>query len=135
MLVGHPQSAPDAVETQFAVGSLEAEWMRHLDFSAGLDVEPLVHAPEMPAADVEVERVDDARDEGKLLRGADRAADADRVVVGALPPRLDVLERLGEIELFERVVEHDPEARPVNRRRSRGVSLAASSMIPRSSVV
>ena len=112
MIVGHPQRAADPVETQFAVGPLEAQWMRHLDFATGLDVEPLVHAPEMPAADVELERVDDARDERKVLGGANRAADADRAVVGALPPRLDVLERFGEIELFERIVEHHAKARP-----------------------
>ena len=51
------------------------------------------------------------RDERQLLGRADRPADADRIVVGALPPRVDVFERLGEVELFERVVEDDLEAR------------------------
>ena len=62
----------------------------------------------MPGAHVELERVDEARDERQLLGRTDRAADADRVVVGALPPGVDVLERLGEIEILERVVERRP---------------------------
>ena len=64
---------------------------------------------------VEAELVDDARDERQLLGRPDRAADADRIVVGALPPRVDVLQRLGEIELLERVVEDDREAGPRER--------------------
>src|SRR6185436_3219026 len=60
MIVGHPESVADPVETQFAIGPLEAQWMCHRDLAAGLHVEPLVHAPEMPAAHVEIQRVDDA---------------------------------------------------------------------------
>src|SRR5688572_20736790 len=64
----------------------------------------------MRRADVEPQRVDDARHERQLLGGTDWPADADGVVVRALAPRAYVFERLGEVELLERVVQDDAEA-------------------------
>ena len=100
----------DAVETQLAIRALEAERMRRPALPCLWPIEPFVHPPEMCRAHVEPQRVDDARDERQLLGGTDRPADADRVVIRALAPRLDVFERLGEVELLERVVQDDAEA-------------------------
>lgn len=49
--------------------------------------------------------------ERELFRRPDRAADPDRVVVRALTPGMHVFERLGKIELLERVVHDDGETR------------------------
>ena len=46
----------------------------------------------------------------QLFGGADRAADAGWVVRGGLLPRLDVLQRFGQIELFDRVIQDYLEA-------------------------
>src|SRR4029078_12284771 len=110
--VRHPQRPADAIEAQRAVGALEAQGMRHRHFTACANVEPLVHAPEMTAPYVELERIDQSRDQWQLLGRPDRPADADRRIVSALPPRLDVFERLGEVEVLERVVQDDLEPGP-----------------------
>ena len=61
---------------------------------------------------IELQLVDQPGDERQLLGRADRAADAGRVVGRRLPPGRDVFQRLGQIEIFERVVELDGEAWP-----------------------
>src|SRR5206468_10041566 len=98
------------VETQLAIRALEAERMRDRHFPASRGIEPFVHTPEMSRADVEPKRVDDARHERQVLGGTDRPADADGVGVRTPAPRLYVLERLGEVEVLERVVQDDAEA-------------------------
>ena len=82
LTVRHPQIGPDAVETQFPVGPLEAQSGCVAWTLGPIDGEPLVHAPEVRRRR-EIELVDDARDERKLLGRPDRAANADRIVVGA----------------------------------------------------
>ena len=64
----------------------------------------------MPGAHVEAEGVDDARHERKLFSRANGAADANGVVGRTLAPGINVFERLGEVEIFERVVENNLEA-------------------------
>ena len=112
VLLRRPQLAVDAVEAQLHVGLGEAERVRRVDGLAVLD--PLVHAPEVGVAlrQVQSDGVDDPRDQRQLLGRPDRSADAGRIVGRALPPGFDVFERLGEIELLERVVEVNGEARP-----------------------
>ena len=74
--------------------------------------EPLVHAPEMAAADVQAEGVDDPGHQRELLGGTDRTADADGIIVAALPPGVNVLKRLGKVEVLQRVIQDDLEAGP-----------------------
>src|ERR1035438_9102519 len=73
---------------------------------------PFVHAPEMPGANLQVEVVHEARHQRELFRRPNRSTDAYRVVGRGLLPGGDVFERLSQIKLFERVVEHDLEAGP-----------------------
>src|ERR1035438_2317636 len=73
---------------------------------------PFVHAPEMPRPDIKGEVVHETRHQRELFRRPNRPADAYRVVGRGLLPGGDVFERLGQVKLFERVVEHDLEAGP-----------------------
>ncbi len=63
--------------------------------------------------------IHEASDKWQLLRRADRPADADGIVRRRLLPRGDVFERLGQIEIFQRIVEHDAKARPRSCRNRR----------------
>ena len=103
--LGHPQLGPDTVEADFAVGPLEREGMTDGHLAAVFM--PLVHAPEMGVPQIETEFVHEPRHERQLLRRPDWSADADRIVGSRLPPGRDVFERLGEVEILERVVEDD----------------------------
>ena len=116
---GHPQLRPDALEAQLLVGPGETQWVRNRHGSAG-GVDPFVHAPEMGLADVQVQLVDQPGHQRQLLGRADRTADAGRIVVGRAAPGVDVFQRLGQIEIFERVVHHHAEAGPAQARQVRG---------------
>ena len=59
---------------------------------------------------LDVQRVDHPRHQRQLLGRADRAADADRIVRRRLLPGVNVFQRLGAVELFERVVDRHREA-------------------------
>ena len=106
--IGHPTLFVEPVEEQRAVAALEGKRVR--DGHLRAVEQPLVHAPEMAGAHVEPEFIDEPRDERELLGRADGAADAGGIVVGALPPRVHVFERLGEVEIGERVVHHHAES-------------------------
>ena len=82
MRVRHPKSAIDAIEAKLAIGSLKAEWMRDVDLASGRAIEPFVHSPKVARAHIEIECVDEPRDERELLGGTDRTTDADGTVVG-----------------------------------------------------
>src|SRR2546425_584357 len=66
----------------------------------------------MRGADVKSQIVHQPRDERQLFRWPNRSADADRVVLSRLLPRVDVFERLREIKFLKRVVEDDFESGP-----------------------
>ena len=66
----------------------------------------------MRRTNVELEIVHQPGDEGKLLRRADRTTHADRIVRGRLPPRGHILQRLGQIEVFQAVIEDDLKTGP-----------------------
>ncbi len=83
-------------------------------------VDPFVHAPEMGLADVQVQLVDQPGHQRQLLGRADRTADAGRIVVGRAAPGVDIFQRLGQIEIFERVVHHHAEAGPAQARQVLG---------------
>jgi hypothetical protein len=102
----------NAVEAQVAIGFGEAQRVRDRHGLALFD--PLVHAPEMGIVlrEVQIQCVDQPRNQGQLLGRSDRAANAGRIVRRALPPGFDVLQRLGEIELFERIVVVDGKRAP-----------------------
>ena len=68
---------------------------------------PFVHAPEMAMPQVQIQLVDQPCHQRQLLGGADRAANAGRPLGRGLPPGSDVFQGLGQIKLFERVVELD----------------------------
>ena len=92
--------------------------------------DPLVHAPEMAVPHVHVQLVDQPRHQRQLLRRADRAADAGRIVRRRLLPRLEIFQGLGQEELFQRVVDHDLKTRPgklqkIFRRKSGGIGQKA----------
>ena len=73
---------------------------------------PFVHAPEMRRMNIEIEFINQTRDERQLFGRPDRAANAHRIVRRRLFPRRDVFQRLREIEFFKRVVKDDAEAGP-----------------------
>ena len=106
---GHPQFLSMRLKhNSMSAFAKQSGW----SVGTGLAVlDPFVHAPEMACFSVESERVDDAGDQRQLLGRADRAADAGGVVGRRLLPGVDVFERLGEVKIFERVVEVDGEAR------------------------
>ncbi len=106
--VGHAQAAVDAVKTQLAVGLFKRQRMFHRNLL--LAVVPLVHTPKMAGAHIEAQRVNEARDKRQLLRGADGAADAHGIVGRGLPPCFDVLQRLGQVKILQRVVHFHGEA-------------------------
>src|SRR6185503_8509859 len=82
----HAQFLADSTEAHFAIRALERERMRHRNFTTGFRIEPFVHAPEVSGAEVEVEFVDEARDQRQLFGWPDGTADADRIVLGGLLP-------------------------------------------------
>ena len=79
----------------------------------------------MRGANVEVQFVHQPRHQGQLFGWTDGTADAGRIVLGRLPPGVDVLERFGQIKFFQPVVENHAESGPrqlehLFRRQSRG---------------
>ena len=107
---GHRQFLLDAVEAEFAIGAFKGERMRHRHFLLRLLIIPFVHAPEVGVLEAEAEFVDQAGDERELLSRSDRSADADRIIRRGLLPGGDILQRFGEVEVFEGVIHHHLEA-------------------------
>src|SRR5437870_4660594 len=66
----------------------------------------------MRGADVESQIIHQPCDERQLLRWPNRSADAGRVVMRRLFPRVDVFERFREIKFLERIVKQDFESWP-----------------------
>ena len=48
-------------------------------------------------------------DQWQLFSRSDRSTNAGRLLFGCLPPGVDLLKRLGQIEVFERVIELERE--------------------------
>ena len=106
--IGNRKFGPDATEAQFAVGAFEGEGVRDGRF---LSVEiPLVHAPEVGRLKAEPKFIDNPRNQRELFRRTNGTADPDGIVRRRLPPGSDVFERLGEVEIFQGVVEDDSES-------------------------
>ena len=61
----------------------------------------------MGMLEIEVQFVHQTGHQGQLFRGTDGAAYADRFIRGGLLPGLNVLQGLGQLELFKRSVEND----------------------------
>ena len=97
----------DPVEAEFLVCFGKRERMVRVH---GLAVDhPLIHPPEMGVVLLEIdpEGVDHLRHNGELLSRPDWSADASWIVRRALPPGVDVFQRLGGVELLHRVIEVD----------------------------
>ena len=107
VLFGHAEFRADAVEAELAVGPLEAEGIVGTDLFVAHD--PFVHAPEVRVAKVDLEVVNETGDQGEVRDGSDGAADSGRLRRGGAAPGFDVLERLGEIDVLEGVVDADLE--------------------------
>ena len=75
--------------------------------------DPFVHAPEMGVqfGEIHVHGIDDARHKRQLLRRPDRPADAARMSRGGLLPGFDIFQSFSQIELLDRIIHHDFEAR------------------------
>src|SRR2546421_12630060 len=67
-------------------------------------LDPFVHAPEMGVVELELERINDARDQRQLLRWTDRATDPGRLAGRGLLPSFNIFERFREIKILERFV-------------------------------
>src|SRR2546421_8652013 len=67
-------------------------------------LDPFVHAPEMGVVELELERINDARDQRQLLRWTDRAADPGRLAGRGLLPSFNIFQRLREVKVLERLV-------------------------------
>ena len=99
----------DPVEAQLQVRAGKAQRVSDGRF---LPVdEPLVHGPEVALAHVDLQVVHDLGHQRQLLRGPDRPAQAGRGAGRRLLPRAHVLQRLGDVEGLQRVIESHRESR------------------------
>ena len=116
ILLRHAQFGTDAVEAELFIAFRKGERMVRRNGFAVFD--PFVHAPEMGVqfGKIHVRRVHDARHERQLLRRANRAADTARMRGGGLLPSFDIFQSFSQIELFNRVIHHDFEARAAQLR-------------------
>jgi hypothetical protein len=96
--IGHAQLLINPAETQLPVRALERQRVSN-GYLTTIQ-EPLVHAPEVSRANVQVQGVHNARDQGQLFSGPNWAADAYRIVLCALSPSVNVLEGLGQVKLL-----------------------------------
>ena len=73
---------------------------------------PFIHSPEVTVGNIDAEFIDEPGHERELLGGSNWSADTHRVVCSCLSPGVNIFKGLGEVEVFEGIVEHDLKARP-----------------------
>jgi hypothetical protein len=101
----------DPLETEFPVGSLETQ--RVSDRNLFTIQHPLVHSPEMSMLQFQPQFIHQPRHQRQLFGRPNRPADARRRIVARLSPGVDVLQRLGQIELLECIEEFNSESVPL----------------------
>jgi len=109
--IRHSLFLRDPIEAQLPVRLLEAQWMRHRHLAPRLHIEPLIHSPKVRAANIESQLVDQPRHQRQLLSRTNRPAYSHRIILRALSPRTDVLQRFREVKVLQRIVYHHAKSR------------------------